>query len=110
MMWFVQRVKMTGSRLGSVMIVAFGIVMFAPGVLAATPGADDPAAATGCPSDDLGKQTRSLLSLQVSGRAAAPGAPILGDEASASYKRYMDSFSKPIPDFFTNTIKSNSGS
>jgi len=76
----------------------------------ASHGGDDPPKASGLASDDLGKTTIDLLSLQASGRAAAPGVPIPGDQETASYKRYIDTFSKPIPDFFSNTIKSNSGS
>jgi len=85
----------------------------AQSILASDPtshGADDAPHGTGLASDDLGKTTIDLLALQVSGRVAAPGLPIPGDQETASYKRYLETFSKPIPDFFTNTIKPNSGS
>ena len=56
-----------------------------------------------------GTVTRSLLDLQVSGSRAGKALPILGDEASASYVRYMKSFEHPIPEFFQGTVAKSAG-
>ncbi len=66
----------------------------------------------GVDGDNLGADTRKVLALQVSGRAAAPGPAqaIPGDEATVEYKRYLDSFSHAVPEYFEQTVKSNSGS
>ncbi|MCY0388167.1 DUF3613 domain-containing protein [Robbsia sp. Bb-Pol-6] len=58
------------------------------------------------PRDELGRDTRAALALQVDGQAAGPMLPIPGEEASASYKRYLDSFAHPIPEFFEKKVKS----
>lgn len=65
---------------------------------------------TAIPQDSLGRQTIGLLDLQVSGRAAGPAIPLSGDETAAAYKRYLDSFTHQIPEFFTEKVKSTSGS
>ncbi len=53
----------------------------------------------------FGDTTRDLLKLQASGDAAGKKLPILGDEASASYKRYVDSFSHPLPEYYQPAVK-----
>lgn len=57
----------------------------------------------------FGQTTRDLLRLQASGARSGNKLPILGDEASASYKRYIDSFSHALPEFFETTVKSSDG-
>ena len=60
--------------------------------------------------DDLGRGTRSLLALQVSGAAAGPALPMLGATVDVSYRRYLESFGHPIPEFFQAKVPTNQGS
>lgn len=53
----------------------------------------------------IGDTTRALLQLQASGERAGASQPVLGDQASASYKRYLDSFTHPIPEFLQKTVR-----
>jgi hypothetical protein len=55
-------------------------------------------------ANDIGDTTRHLLQLQASGAQAARPLPMLGDEATASYRRYLKSFEHPIPEFYTPTV------
>ena len=57
----------------------------------------------------IGDATRGLLQLQASGRAAGPQLPMLGEAANAAYKRHLDSFSHPIPEFFDTAVPSSTG-
>ncbi len=57
----------------------------------------------------IGEETEALLALQASGMAAGPGLPMLGATASRAYKRYLDSFTYPIPQSFTAIVQSSSG-
>ncbi|TAL54713.1 DUF3613 domain-containing protein [Pandoraea sp.] len=59
---------------------------------------------------ELGGTTRQLLQAQADGRWAGPALPMLGAEASASYRRYLDSFRHPIPEFFSSKVSGTSGS
>lgn len=56
----------------------------------------------------IGPATQRLLRMQSSNIHAAPPRPMLGDEASAAYKRYLDSFSHPIPEFFQTEVDTSS--
>lgn len=56
----------------------------------------------------IGPATHRLLRMQASNIHAAPPRPMLGDEASAAYKRYLDSFSHPIPEFFQTEVDTDS--
>ena len=56
----------------------------------------------------IGQATRGLLQLQASGEAAAPLLPMLGAPASAAYKRHLDSFSHPIPEYFDTAVPTSS--
>lgn len=60
-------------------------------------------------SAGIGDTTRELLRMQASGNHAGKPLPMLGDEASASYRRYIDSFTHPIPEFFDTTVDKDSG-
>ncbi|WP_066098113.1 DUF3613 domain-containing protein [Xanthomonas massiliensis] len=62
-----------------------------------------PARATG--DARIGTSTRELFQLQASGTQAGKRLPVLGDEASASYARYLKSFEYPIPEFFETKVK-----
>ncbi len=55
-----------------------------------------------------GDATRALLSFQVDGTAAGRRLPMLGGEAGASYRRYLDSFGHPIPEFYETAIQKSS--
>lgn len=66
-----------------------------------------PAAYTGIDNAGIGSTTRELLHMQVNGSHAGPRLPMLGDEASASYKRYIQSFNHPIPEFFESKVGKN---
>ncbi len=58
----------------------------------------------------MGETTRSLLQMQADGTQAGKHLPMLGAEASASYDRYMKSFSHDIPEFYkTNVGKDSNG-
>lgn len=59
-----------------------------------------PATAGGADGGEVGKDTRTWLELQRSGRSAAPDRPMSGAVASRVYKRYLDSFTHPLPDFY----------
>ena len=69
-----------------------------------------PAYERGIDSAGIGSTTRELLHMQVSGSHAGPRLPMLGDEASASYQRYIQSFNHPIPEFFESKVGKDSNS
>lgn len=52
----------------------------------------------------VGSTARHLLDAQANGRAAAPGQPVYGATASLSWKRYVDTFSHPIPEFLESRV------
>lgn len=57
-----------------------------------------------------GDTTRQLLRLQASGAHAGRSLPVLGDQAHASYTRYLKSFEHELPEYFENTVgKTRSG-
>lgn len=56
----------------------------------------------------LGDETEALLAVQSNNLAAGRGLPMLGATASRAYKRYLDSFSYPIPQFYSNLVQSDS--
>lgn len=74
--------------------------------------AADPLPAAPRPArSEVGDATRQLFRLQASGQQAGARLPILGDQATASYARYLKSFEHEIPDFFeTGVGKSNGAS
>jgi len=57
------------------------------------------------PRPQIGDTTRALLQLQASGASAGPRLPILGDQASLSYARYLESFTHPIPEFLDTSVR-----
>jgi hypothetical protein len=79
----------------------------------AAPQSTDYAPAPAYASDDgadraaIGYTTRQLLQMQASGSQAGNHLPMLGDEASASYRRYIQSFNHPIPEFYETTVGKN---
>jgi hypothetical protein len=59
----------------------------------------------------VGDVTHQLLSMQAQGTRAGKHLSIPGQEASASYQRYLKSFEHSIPEFYDTTMsKSTSGS
>lgn len=76
----------------------------------------DPTIGTPTPRDEdftaaePGDATRHLLQMQVSASQSGPHLPMLGDEATASYRRYLKSFEHPIPEFYKTTVGKNGDS
>ncbi|MEB0013062.1 DUF3613 domain-containing protein [Glaciimonas sp. Gout2] len=72
--------------------------------LAAAPVSTQPELASGPEPEPsrtrVGDVTRSLLQAQVDGRVAGSQLPMLGVTAEASWERYMNSFTHPLPEFF----------
>jgi hypothetical protein len=75
----------------------------APSSNVAAPTLDAVPAARGR-SPFVGATARHLLESQASGRIAAPAQPMSGVTASASWKRYVDTFSHPVPEFFESRV------
>lgn len=67
--------------------------------------ASAPLAARLPPHPQIGDTTRALLQLQASGASAGPRLPILGDQASLSYARYLESFTHPIPEYLDTSVR-----
>jgi hypothetical protein len=57
--------------------------------------------------NEVGDATRQLFQLQASGQQAGARLPILGDQATASYARYLKSFEQDIPAFFDTDVGSS---
>ena len=55
-------------------------------------------------ASQIGDTTRYVLQLQADGTQAGKPLPMLGDEATASYRRYLKSFEHPIPDFYETKL------
>jgi hypothetical protein len=73
------------------------------------PGFAPPETAPAAPfhASQIGDTTRYVLQLQTSGNQAAKPLPMLGDEATAAYARYLKSFDHPIPDFYESPVGKN---
>ena len=67
---------------------------------APAPAASQPARQTEPAPIAVGDITRALLAAQADGRRAGSELGIPGPVASASWKRYVDSFTYPIPELF----------
>ena len=57
--------------------------------------------------EQVGDVTRTLMAAQASGVRAGAELPVLGATADLTWKRYLDSFNHPIPDWFTEKVESN---
>ncbi|WP_286068669.1 DUF3613 domain-containing protein [Stenotrophomonas sp. 57] len=57
----------------------------------------------------IGDTARDLFRLQASGQQAGQRLPILGDQATLSYARYLKSFEHEIPDFFETDVAKSKG-
>jgi hypothetical protein len=64
----------------------------------------------GLMNDSVDTATSQALEMQRSGLHAGGQLSMSGDQASASYARYLKSFDTPIPAFFSSSLKSDSGS
>ena len=69
----------------------------------ATPVVDTASVAPQGKSRPNGDVTSEVLRMQAEGRQAGQALPMLGATASPSWKRYIDSYSHPIPEFYETT-------
>jgi Protein of unknown function (DUF3613) len=76
--------------------LAMVLVMLPSGVLAQEQAAPE--------ASEIGHSTRALIALQREGTAAAPASPMLGDEATAAYARYLKSFNTAIPERLGSSV------
>ena len=68
---------------------------------AATAAATDSASTfADLPRSQVGDTTRALLQLQADNSRPGTVLPMLGEAASRSYQRYLNSFDHPIPEYF----------
>lgn len=79
----------------------------APAYTDAAPGRYVPPAPA--PRSEIGQTTRDLLRMQAQGTHAGARLPILGDQAAASYARYLKSFEHEIPEFLKTSVKKDVG-
>lgn len=79
----------------------------APPAPAPSHATDNAAADSTAANSDVGDTTRMLLGMQRQGTHAGKPLPIPGQEASASYQRYLKSFEHPIPEFYDTTMSRN---
>jgi hypothetical protein len=75
---------------------------------APTPGFAPAESAPPFRASQIGDTTRYVLQLQANGTQAGKALPMLGDEATAAYQRYLKSFEHPIPDLYETTLSKNS--
>ncbi|MFM0200111.1 DUF3613 domain-containing protein [Paraburkholderia fungorum] len=61
------------------------------------------------PVQQVGDATRAWLQLQRSGAEGSEPQPMLGAEATAAYRRYLESFNSKIPPFFASSLQSQQG-
>jgi hypothetical protein len=57
----------------------------------------------------IGDATSAWLQLQRSGAEGSEPQPMLGAEATAAYRRYLESFNSKIPPFFASSLQSQQG-
>lgn len=75
------------NRIAAVAMLVLGGAAFAPAIHAA--------------DQEMGASTREVLELQRSGKAAGPTQRLSGAAEARVYQRYLDSFTHPIPEFYT---------
>lgn len=93
---------MTMSRTGRAFIAACAIA--ATGSAYAQQSDNSGSAAAPVRASEIGHSTQGWLELQRSGAAAAPPLPMLGEEATLAYSRYMESFKTKIPASFGSSV------
>lgn len=89
--------------------VAMASVIVAVPVYAQTDGQTAVQADVRVGKSEIGNATKSWLELQRTNTSAAPAQPMLGDEASLAYRRYMESFNSKIPDLYGSSVNRGSG-
>ncbi|MCZ8390061.1 DUF3613 domain-containing protein [Achromobacter xylosoxidans] len=57
--------------------------------------------------EEFGDITRGLLAAQADGRRAGAALPVLGAASTAAWNRYIDSFTRPIPEWFAKRVQTN---
>lgn len=57
--------------------------------------------------EEFGDITRGLLAAQADGRRAGAALPVLGAASTAAWNRYIDSFTRPIPEWFDKRVQTN---
>lgn len=62
------------------------------------------------PVQQVGDATSAWLQLQRSAAEGSEPQPMLGAEATAAYRRYLESFNSKIPPFFASSLQSQQGS
>lgn len=67
-----------------------------------------PATSTSEPSKLVGDTTNELLTMQMQGKHAGASLPTLGATAGPAWKRYVDSFSHPLPEWFQEKLEDDS--
>ncbi|MDQ2147847.1 DUF3613 domain-containing protein [Alcaligenaceae bacterium C4P045] len=75
------------------------------GVVRAVPAATPAPAPAAVPADEVGTTTRALLAAQADGRRAGNTLLIPGSVATASWNRYLESFTHPIPEFYKERVE-----
>lgn len=103
-----QQRPLTGQMLGEPATAspAPSVVPVAPPAAAQGVSTAPAAVSLGLPArPQIGDTTRALLQLQASGEHAGARLPILGDQASASYARYLESFKHPIPEYLEKSVR-----
>lgn len=76
---------------------------------ASAPAATSTSATAGTDHHEaMGDVTRGLLAAQADGRRAGGALPMLGPVSTASWNRYLDSFRQPIPQWFTEKVRTDS--
>ncbi|WP_447920874.1 DUF3613 domain-containing protein [Achromobacter aegrifaciens] len=69
------------------------------------PQAQAPAAAAPAAEENFGDVTRGLLAAQADGRRAGNALPVLGPVSTAAWNRYLESFRRPIPEWFDRNVE-----
>ncbi|OZI78030.1 hypothetical protein CAL22_05290 [Bordetella genomosp. 12] len=77
-----------------------------------TPAAAPPPAApaqTAFVEENPGDVTRALMEAQADGRRAGPGLRLQGPVATAAWRRYLNSFDQPLPQWFDANATNGKG-
>lgn len=70
---------------------------------------DDAAESSGMHPGHVGDVTRRLLQMQADARRHGTPQPMLGEEATLAYRRYLRSFNHDIPDFYEAAVGKHAG-
>jgi hypothetical protein len=78
-------------------------------VAGATPATDGATQPTRVKAPEVGETTRAALAIQRSGSQAGEAVLLRGEEAALGHKRYLDSFTHPLPPQFGSATGSGRG-